>query len=80
MAKGEIHIGLTEENGKVLLSVRDNGKGLPENFDIKKQNGLGLQLISTIAKNEFAGEFFFEKMEQGLNAKFVFARNRLSIQ
>jgi two-component sensor histidine kinase len=79
MAKGEIHIGLTEENGKVLLFVRDNGKGLPDNFDVKKQNGLGLQLISTIAKNEFAGEFFFEKIEQGLNAKFVFARNRLSI-
>lgn len=38
MAKGEIHIGLTEENGKVLLSVRDNGKGLPENFDINKHN------------------------------------------
>jgi two-component sensor histidine kinase len=80
MAKGEIYIGLTEENGKVLLSVRDNGKGLPENFDIKKQNGLGLQLISTIAKNEFAGEFFFENMERGLNAKFIFPRNRLSIQ
>ena len=80
MAKGQIYIGLTEENGKVLLSVHDNGKGLPENFDIKKHSGLGLQLISTIAKNEFAGEFFLENMERGLNAKFIFPRNRLSIQ
>jgi two-component sensor histidine kinase len=80
MAKGEIHICLTEENGKVLLSVRDNGKGLPENFDIKKHNGLGLQLISTIAKNEFGGEFFLEDMERGLSAKFIFPRHRLSIQ
>jgi two-component sensor histidine kinase len=80
MAKGEIRVSLSEESGKILLSVRDNGKGLPENFDIKKHNGLGLQLISTLVKNEFAGEFFLENMERGLNAKLIFPRNRLSIQ
>ena len=80
MAKGEIRISLAEENGNVLLSVRDNGKGLPENFDMKKHKGLGLQLILTIAKNEFAGEFSLEKMERGLNAKFIFPRSRLSLQ
>jgi two-component sensor histidine kinase len=80
MAKGEIQISLIEENGKVSLSIRDNGKGLPENFDVKKRKGLGLQLISTMAKNEFGGEFFLESMESGLNAKCIFPRNRLSTQ
>jgi two-component sensor histidine kinase len=80
MANGEIRISLTEENGEVLLSVRDNGKGLPEGFDAKKHCGLGLHLISTISKNEFAGEFFLENREPGLDAKFIMPRNRLSIE
>ena len=28
-----------------MLSVKDNGKGLPKDFDMKKHSNLGMQLI-----------------------------------
>ncbi len=31
-----------------MLKVADNGVGLPENFDIKKLNSLGLDLVTNI--------------------------------
>lgn len=33
------------------LTVSDNGKGLPENFDINKMPGLGMKVITSLAKN-----------------------------
>lgn len=40
--KGTFYLSLTEENGKYLLIVGDNGKGLPDNVN---QGSLGLSLI-----------------------------------
>jgi two-component sensor histidine kinase len=34
----------------ILLSVRDNGPGLPEDFDITAQKGLGMRLVTAFAK------------------------------
>ena len=42
---GEIKISLSRHSDKATLHVSDNGKGLPENFDIKKSNGMGLNLV-----------------------------------
>jgi two-component sensor histidine kinase len=36
-------------SGEIFVSVRDEGVGLPEGFDITKQKGLGMRLISSIA-------------------------------
>jgi len=47
--KGKITISLipiTSEKFQMIIS--DNGVGLPENFDIKKTNTLGLQLVSSL--------------------------------
>jgi PAS domain S-box-containing protein len=41
----EIKISLSKHSDKATLHVSDNGKGLPENFDIKKSNGMGLNLV-----------------------------------
>ena len=49
--------GLEAGDGVVQLTVRDDGEGLPEGFSVDRDQGLGLQLISTIAQNEFAGRF-----------------------
>jgi PAS domain S-box-containing protein len=37
------------EDGKVLLSISDNGIGLPDGFDISKPTGLGHKLIKPLA-------------------------------
>jgi two-component sensor histidine kinase len=36
------------ENLGFVLSVKDNGVGMPENFDIQNSESLGLQLITTL--------------------------------
>ncbi len=36
------------ENNELLLEISDNGIGLPEGFDLKKSQSLGLQLVDTL--------------------------------
>ena len=49
--QGEVTITLgKDENGKTILAVRDNGKGLPDNFKLKKSETLGLRLVQMLAE------------------------------
>ena len=49
--KGEIIIEIkTNEQGKLTLTVADNGVGLPEDLDIDKPKALGLQIISALVR------------------------------
>ncbi len=43
--KGNIYIALQEKNNKYTLTIKDDGKGLPKDFDQKKDGHLGMQLI-----------------------------------
>ena len=53
---GLIDIRLTNvTSNEYKLIISDTGKGLPENFDIKKTNTLGLKLIQTLTK-QIGGE------------------------
>lgn len=48
---GEILFGFDREtSGNFRLSVRDNGVGLPEDFDLDKTNSLGLSLVKDLAE------------------------------
>jgi len=45
----EVRIILSESN-RITLSVEDNGCGLPEDFNIKSTNSLGMELIKGLSK------------------------------
>jgi two-component sensor histidine kinase len=48
-AKGNICIAMRkEEKGKFELSVADTGKGLPKQFDIRKTESFGMQLVTDL--------------------------------
>ena len=47
---GIIEFNLKEHKGNVTISVRDNGIGLPDGFDIEKQKGFGIMLIKMLAQ------------------------------
>ncbi len=48
--KGVISIVMERKKDKYLLTVSDNGKGLPARFDQKKHANLGMQLIFMLAE------------------------------
>jgi len=47
---GKVNISLKEEGEQVQLIISDNGKGLPDNFDIKNTNSLGLELVDSLVE------------------------------
>jgi two-component sensor histidine kinase len=47
--EGEIRVGLCAGNdGKLILTVSDNGIGFPEDLDFQNTDSLGLQLVNTL--------------------------------
>ena len=45
---GEVIINLSNEDENCLLKVADNGVGIPEGFDFRKTDSLGLQIVQTL--------------------------------
>jgi PAS domain S-box-containing protein len=59
--EGTIKIHLASENGDhVLLSVRDDGVGIPEDVDVEGATTLGLQLV-TLLVEQLAGELEIQR-------------------
>ncbi|WP_319759479.1 histidine kinase dimerization/phosphoacceptor domain -containing protein [Maridesulfovibrio sp.] len=47
---GELKISMFMENGFIKLIVSDNGRGLPEDFNINESRTLGMTLVETLAQ------------------------------
>jgi two-component sensor histidine kinase len=50
---GSIEVGLKLQRGQIskyILSVRDNGVGLPEKIDPKNTNSMGLQIVRSLTQ------------------------------
>lgn len=43
-------VALTRDAPGLTISVRDEGVGLPANFDVRKSSGLGMRLVTAFAK------------------------------
>ena len=68
--KGEIIVSLSCDNDEFLLTVSDNGVGIPEDFDIEKTETLGLKLVNTLVK-QIDGVVELDKTK-GTNFKIKF--------
>ena len=65
-----IDVNLSEENALIVLLYRDNGQGLPDNWDSKSHNSLGMKLIHGVAE-QFKGQItFFNKDGFGCRIEF----------
>jgi PAS domain S-box-containing protein len=53
--QGKIEISAFRENSRIRITVRDDGVGLPGNFDISRSNSLGLKLIRTLVQHQLKG-------------------------
>jgi len=54
-ATGEITVEFYHENETLILSVADDGVGLPDDLDLEKTGSLGLQLVNSLT-NQINGE------------------------
>jgi two-component sensor histidine kinase len=52
---GTIEIFAMQENGQIRITIRDDGIGLPADFDISHSNSLGLKLIRTLVEHQLKG-------------------------
>ena len=59
--EGKIEIVLrASENGKIALTVSDDGTGLPEGFDINASKTLGLRVVKILAEDQLRGNIEIE--------------------
>lgn len=72
-----IRVHLLEEDTSVVLTVCDDGGRLPADFDLSASQGLGLQLVQSIAEGEFCGTFSLDSTAEGVEARLVFPRDHL---
>ena len=73
---GTVTISCAKEDEQVTVEVSDNGKGLPNDFDIQQTDSLGLKLIETLAK-QLEADFSF-KSDNGAHFSMRFPQTTAS--
>lgn len=69
-AKGTIIVRLQmTPNGGSVLSVSDDGPGLPESFDPKATSGLGMKIVTALVR-QIHGELYFSKGDHDRGTRF----------
>ena len=70
-ASGPIWVALAQIEGRsITISVRDEGAGLPEGFDIAKNKRLGTRLVTELSK-QLGGVFTIPSSKTGSNFSLV---------
>ena len=67
---GIIEVTVKEKQGKVSITIQDNGTGLPGGFDISESKGFGLMLVQMLSK-QLDGSFTIES-NNGTKSTLVF--------
>lgn len=63
-AGGTIDVGLAQRQGKIEVRVRDDGAGLPDDFDEATSHSLGIEILRTLAR-QLGGEVEFAAANPG---------------
>lgn len=54
-SQGRVDVRLEEREKRIRVTVSDDGRGLPEDFDIKQHSHLGLQIVSNLVERDLHG-------------------------
>jgi two-component sensor histidine kinase len=69
--KCEVWIEVVRNDGKILVSVRDEGIGLPPNFEPSSNKGLGMRLVNAFA-SQLAGKLEIRRHDPGAEFLLTF--------
>ncbi len=53
--RGQVDVTLRQFDGELLVEVRDNGRGLPEGFDLAGHRSLGLSIVRDLVQGQLGG-------------------------
>ncbi len=53
--KGEIFINISNTENQLIITIQDNGVGIPANFKIENSKSLGMRLVSLLVNNQLGG-------------------------
>ncbi|MBD3615744.1 MAG: PAS domain S-box protein [Gracilimonas sp.] len=70
---GIIELSLKEKNEMVEIKIRDDGNGLPGDFNLEKPSSLGLTLIKTITQ-QLDGHLEYSSDKKGTQFKLTFQK------
>ncbi|MDR8393625.1 PAS domain S-box protein [Aliifodinibius sp. S!AR15-10] len=73
---GKLHIALTENDGNVVLKVRDNGVGLPDDFDLEDPTTVGLRLINVLTK-QLEADLTYSSDEEETEFELIFKKMKI---
>lgn len=68
----ELEISCERHETSARVTARDNGSGLPANFDLLTSSNLGLQIVRTLVENELRGKIELTSGELGTMAVLEF--------
>jgi two-component system, sensor histidine kinase PdtaS len=66
---GRVRIDLTEETRQIIIQVEDDGDGLPADFDLSRDSGLGLQIARDVVEYDLGGEFELVTVPAGVTIR-----------
>jgi two-component system, sensor histidine kinase PdtaS len=62
---GEVRVTLERTEDRLLVTVTDNGVGLPDGFGLDQSTGLGLSIVRTLVETELDGEIRTRPVREG---------------
>lgn len=69
---GSVSISLKAVDGQIRLIVADQGKGLPQGFEVRKNSSVGMRIIRSLAQ-QLKGDIAFVDGAPGLECRLLFA-------
>jgi len=74
--KGKLYISLEEKDGKVSLSINDDGVGIPDEFGDFKETSVGLHLIEVLS-SQLDASYTYNSNGSGTDFRITFSKNDL---
>jgi len=69
--KGQLMVSISEEDGMVYLSIKDDGQGFPPDFEnLEETKSLGIKLIDTLS-NQLEADYNYSSLGKGVGAEFT---------
>ncbi len=72
--EGCIAVTLGDDGERISVSVRDDGEGLPEGFDLMRDGSLGLRIVRALVEDDLRGTFELRGNE-GVEAIAIFSKS-----